>query len=58
MRALAGVKLKGNVVRIQAIGPCRDEGAQRVIPEDRVDVLWVLDEEMGGDVHRVGSNGE
>jgi hypothetical protein len=29
-----------------------------MIPEDRVEILRVLDEEMGGDVHRIGTKGE
>jgi hypothetical protein len=29
-----------------------------MIPEDRVEILRILDEEMGGDVHRIGSKGE
>jgi hypothetical protein len=58
MRTLARVKLKWDVVGIQAVGPQRDQGTQRVIPDDRVEILRILDEEMGRDVHRIGSNGE
>jgi hypothetical protein len=58
MRALTGVKFKGNVVGIEAVGPQRDKGTERVFLDVGVDILRILDEEMGRYVHRIGSNGE
>jgi hypothetical protein len=46
------------VVRIQPVWPQRDKGTERVFLDDGVDVLRILDEEMGRDVHRMGLNGE